>query len=409
MTDEWPFIGRSEDLRRLSEAVAAGAAGVALVGEAGIGKTRLALELAHVLSEDGRVTTVLGTESEEDLPFGAVAHLLPTTLPAVLAVEDLIVAVSRAIAAAADGARVVLVVDDAHLLDDRSAAVVHHLAMRPNVRTVLSVRSDEPLPGAIAALVKDRLLRHDMHGLSRVSSDQLIGAVLEGLVDRSTFQQLWHLSGGNVLMLRETMLGGIDEGVLERRHGFWRWSGSAGGVRRVRELIGARIGALSAEERKVAELLGLTSSVEAGVLESLADPKAVDSLERRGLIRATQHDHRLMLELSHPLYVEHLRAAISPRRRRELSGRLADAIERFGPRRRYDWDRIAEFRFTAGRLDRPELFLDAGRSALGRFDFPAPSNSAESRPTTPISHGRAIWSWPPRWRNSTALAKRKTS
>jgi hypothetical protein len=50
-----------------------------------------------------------------------------------------------------------LVVDDAHLLDELSAAFVQHLANGRRVPMLVVIRSGTPLPEGIATLVKDKL------------------------------------------------------------------------------------------------------------------------------------------------------------------------------------------------------------------------------------------------------------
>jgi hypothetical protein len=55
----------------------------------------------------------------------------------------------------AQGRPIVLVVDDAHLLDRVSAALVQHLATTAGVLVIATVRSGEPCPDAIVSLWKD--------------------------------------------------------------------------------------------------------------------------------------------------------------------------------------------------------------------------------------------------------------
>jgi len=55
------------------------------------------------------------------------------------------------------GARLALGVDDAHLLDDVSAALVHQLAATGSEFVVVTVRSGEPVPDPVVGLWKDGL------------------------------------------------------------------------------------------------------------------------------------------------------------------------------------------------------------------------------------------------------------
>src|SRR5262249_39562333 len=75
MATDTPLIGRDEELARLRALLVDAASGhgrvVALVGEAGVGKTRLAAELTAAVPEvNGRVLIGRGHESEQILPFG---------------------------------------------------------------------------------------------------------------------------------------------------------------------------------------------------------------------------------------------------------------------------------------------------------------------------------------------------
>src|SRR5215472_15699375 len=80
MPDRWPFTGRMTELAFIERAMdGPAAAGVAIVGDAGVGKTRLARELVAVA---GRATEwVAGLGTVESIPFGAFAHLLSVPSP----------------------------------------------------------------------------------------------------------------------------------------------------------------------------------------------------------------------------------------------------------------------------------------------------------------------------------------
>src|ERR1700694_3852072 len=56
------------------------------------------------------------------------------------------------------GDGLLLAVDDAHLLDKLSATLVYQLAVSGAARLIVAVDSREPVPDAIAALLRDDLL-----------------------------------------------------------------------------------------------------------------------------------------------------------------------------------------------------------------------------------------------------------
>ena len=127
-----PFVGRAGVLAR-AEAIFASHAGVLLLGEAGIGKTALARRLAErAAREDMAVIQVVGRAVSSGAPFEAFAGVLtgegsPGPAPGgsgqVTAAD-----VAARVAATAEGAWLLVVVDDVDLLDDGSARVLLHLA-----------------------------------------------------------------------------------------------------------------------------------------------------------------------------------------------------------------------------------------------------------------------------------------
>jgi len=89
------------------------------------------------------------------------------------------------------GRALVLSVDDAHLLDDLSATLVHQMAATGAALVVATLRSDEPAPDPIVALWKDDAVeRLDVSGLDASSVEQLLLAVLGGPVDRGAVHRL---------------------------------------------------------------------------------------------------------------------------------------------------------------------------------------------------------------------------
>src|SRR6202034_354584 len=131
--------------------------GAVVIGAAGVGKTRLAREVAEsVLTvREGTNVWVSGTRSAGGVPFGAFAHLLPALdVPGQDRLAVMMQA-RRAVLQVAGDSGGFLIVDDAHLLDDASATLVHQLAMTRALRVLATVRSGEPAPDAVVALWKD--------------------------------------------------------------------------------------------------------------------------------------------------------------------------------------------------------------------------------------------------------------
>ncbi|OBG88590.1 AAA family ATPase [Mycobacterium sp. E802] len=129
--------------------------GAALLGPAGVGKTSVARTAAEHLGPDfRRVVWITGTESTAAVPFAAVAHLIE--IPAAGRTADVLRAAREAL-----GSELLLIVDDAHLLDRLSAALVYQLAVSRAAKLI--VTSSEEAPDHVAALWVDGLVhRVDM-------------------------------------------------------------------------------------------------------------------------------------------------------------------------------------------------------------------------------------------------------
>src|SRR5918997_1045485 len=168
---EWPLVGRTEELARLIRDLVEGRRGVVLAGLAGVGKTRLASEALEHCRRAGLATArVSATRAGAGIPLGAFASLLPTTRgPQRGAVDDrahLLHECAVALAERAAGRRLVLSVDDAHLLDDMSATLVHQLAETGGATLLVTYRCTEPAPDPVMALWKDGLVeRVELDGL----------------------------------------------------------------------------------------------------------------------------------------------------------------------------------------------------------------------------------------------------
>lgn len=91
----------------------------------------------------------------------------------------------------------VLVLDDAHLLDAQSAAVLLWLAGAKSLRLLATVRVGTVPSDAITALWKDGLVeRIDLSPLDRAGTRQLLEALLGGPVASGTVEMLWTSSHG---------------------------------------------------------------------------------------------------------------------------------------------------------------------------------------------------------------------
>lgn len=370
MAKTWTFVGRERELRRVSEALGRDAAGVVVAGAAGIGKTRLAREAVAALPGGGwAVLWAVATRTAASIPYGALAQLVPDPGEQPLSRLDQLRRTVAHLQEQAGGGRLVLGVDDAHLLDDASAALVHHVATTRAVRLVVTVRTGEPAPDAITALWKDDLLaRVDVAPLSAPQVGELVQAVVGERVDPATSHLLWQLSQGNPLYLRELVDDALERGLLRPVDGVWRSDEALGVGTRLVELVESRMGRLDPELRAVCELVAFAEPLEAALLETLAPAPATAEAERAGLLDVTEDARRVLVRLAHPLYGEVVRADTPVLRARALQRQLADALEATGGRRSPDLLRIAVWRLHGGGDADPELLTTAARRATALFD-----------------------------------------
>jgi hypothetical protein len=164
---------------------------------------------------------VSGTKAASGLPLGAVAPLLVGTDIGVgtdvAHRADLFRRAVSALVRWAGDHRLLLLVDDAHELDEVSAALVHQIASSGAGFVLITIRTGERAPEPIMALWKDDIAeRIEVAGLELAAVEQVLAAVLEGVIESSTASRLAGKSGGNVLFLRELVLGALADGTLQR-------------------------------------------------------------------------------------------------------------------------------------------------------------------------------------------------
>ena len=367
----WPLVGRRSELEVLSTVLAdTPAGGMVLAGEAGIGKTRLAREaLARAEAAGWEVEWLAATRAAASIPFGAVSHLLP---PGERLGDDRLDTLRRTAELLAERSRgrpLLLGVDDAHLLDDASAALVHQLVFRGLAVVVATVRTGEPAPDPVIALWKDGPARRlDLSALPPSATAELLERSLGGAVDGVTRKEVLRVTGGNPLYLRELVLGGLESGALRQVDKVWRWRGKLAGVTRLAEMVQARLSTLDEMARGAVELVAWGEPLGAGVLERLVGRNAVQAAEDGGLLVVEPSGRRTLARLAHPLYGEALRAVLPLSRARAVAERLAADLGASALRRRDDLLRVGAWQLEAGVATNPDLLLQAARQAAARFD-----------------------------------------
>jgi DNA-binding NarL/FixJ family response regulator len=238
------LVGRATELAVLDDALSGldrrRFAALELVGEPGIGKTRLLAELGA--RADGAGTLALSgsaSELERELPFwvfvdaldeyvqsleprrldalgdetlAELGHVLPSlNVPGADAGREderyrTHRAVRRLLETMAATKPLVLLLDDLHWADSGSIELLGALLRRPPAAAVLIALAVRPrqmperLSGALArAHGAGTLTRVELSGLSAAESRELLGAELDGAVA----EELYHESGGNPFYLQQ--------------------------------------------------------------------------------------------------------------------------------------------------------------------------------------------------------------
>src|SRR5262245_59329520 len=225
------------------------------------------------------------------------------------------------------GAKVIVGVDDVHLLDDLSTFVVHQIVQRGAAKVILTVRDGAPISAAVQEIWKvapfDRL---DVKPLSLDETATLLSAALEGAVDTDAAERLWKLTRGNALYLRNIVDQEVADGRLVNERGCWRWIGDPIMRPGLVELIESRIGDLPAPVSDVIDVLAVGEPIELAALTRITDAAAVEEAETRGLITLEPAGGGIEVRVAHPLYGRVRRRRAAHSRLRRLRGLIASEL-----------------------------------------------------------------------------------
>ncbi|OMC30579.1 LuxR family transcriptional regulator [Mycobacterium sp. GA-1841] len=363
------LAGREEELAAIRRSLGGPGThhGVLIVGNAGVGKTRLAREaLSHAAASGLRTNWFVATESARAIPLGAFTGSLSQSmcdpLPDVRRVIDSFVAQQRA-------GKVVIGVDDAHLLDPLSAHVVHQLAQTRGVRLVVTARSGGPEPDAVTALWKDSLLdRIDLEPLSITAATTLIESAVGGPVDSRTARRFWKLTGGNALYLLQLVKDQVAAGQMHESAGVWMWNGDVAVSQSITDMVGRRLGELNPGMALVLDTLSQCEPLSVEILDDLVDHGDLEAAEQMHLVSVERSGRDLMATLSHPLYGELRRATAGEMHLSRIRGRLAQRLARTPDGDMRETVRRALLALHSDLPPDPDLYLTAARCAAVLLD-----------------------------------------
>lgn len=374
--DRGTFVGRSDAATALQGQWTVvrerGLRVVVLVGEPGIGKTRLVTEFARTAHDDGATVLAGSCHEETHVPYQpfvqALRHYIACCPPAELAVqvtprrsqlaailpelEDarspygptglgaeqerfrLFETVSSLLADAAQLRPLVLFLDDLHWADQSSLLLLRHLARSAKGAPLMvlgtyrpvEVGEEHPLAEALADLRRARMLqRLALSGLDEAEVAELI-AGRTGLKAPSGFvRRVADRSEGNPFFIEE-LLHDVDAES--------DWDVAGGGVPdSVRDLLLRRLRGLGDDCRQALSVAAVAGrEFELAVLERVLEypgDRLIDLVEEAIdadiLVEPTQSVGRL--SFSHALFRETIYEQLSATRKAAIHGRIAAAIE----------------------------------------------------------------------------------
>ncbi|PND55300.1 helix-turn-helix transcriptional regulator [Mycobacterium sp. ENV421] len=321
------------------------ASGVVITGAAGVGKTTLARSVTSALP--GRARWAACTTSSSSIPLGAFAQWVTPTE----ARDPIELLVSARQSLLADGPTVIGV-DDAHLLDQLSATLLHQIAVERTGSIVATVRSGEPVPDSVMTLWKDGYLhRIDLEPFSREECIALVESVLGGTLEELSANVIWSQSGGNPLFLRHMVEAALEAGTLSEVKGVWQLRGATTVSSGLATLLERRFDHADPDAVTALRLLSLCEPLDLDALVELAGEQAIDAAEKAQLIRIDRDGPTLAARISHPLYGDVIRRQIGTASARILRGRIVTALNRRKPTS------------VAGRIRLAELYLDSDQTA----------------------------------------------
>ncbi|MGY3567080.1 AAA family ATPase [Sinomonas sp. RB5] len=308
-----------------AEALHRGVPGAVIVsGEPGTGKTHLIKTVTAQLRDDVRFVAITPGESLRHIPYGALLQCLRHLTPE--EAQDR-VGILRALWAELHGAEphdgggperpIVIVLDDAHHLDDDSAGVLAEAVASSWIRVLATASSSAGLPGDLLDLWRDGLAeRFDLGPLSLEESREAAGKRLGGRLSITAAAVLHALSAGNPLHLVRLTEEATAAGTLVQRRGIWLLTGDfASRGQALGAPVRSAMESLAAAEREALTLIALTEPLPRAAARTLIERAVFDRLTDAGWLADAGH---ASVRLRYPLVADAIRAMTTSTRRLHL-------------------------------------------------------------------------------------------
>lgn len=371
----------------------------------GVGKTSVTDAVREKLAAEMTVLRIHGSSALAKVPYGVLA---PYTAGLAPEEADSPVAVLRAVWAyfqelkgsselkGGNEAPVLLVVDDAHHLDEATASMVVDMTSAGWATVLAAGRPRPGLPQPLNQLWYDGLAeRIDLRPLNGEQVREVVEHTLQGTVPVSTVQSLWSASGGNPLLLDCLLDDATADGTLVQRNGIWVLLGPlpADGPR-LSDLVVKDLLRRTPEEQDALKVIALAEPVARGLIEDVCGAGVVRSLLDNQVVSESTAPHT-ELRLTHAILGESTRRQVSVSRslqlRQKLDAHLDTAAASAEGRLR-----LVEWSLESG-LEVPDRdLLDAGQLAATTFNnagarlmaghVQAPELQAHARSITARAH-----------------------
>jgi DNA-binding SARP family transcriptional activator len=357
-----PVRGRNSMLLVLEALVERGSGALVILGERGVGKTRLALEGARFAQGRGAAVLSATAVACPGSPYGVFVDLFRhereslggdplAALPGVssdrgrLAIHA---AVVKELAVLAEGRPLFLLLDDLHAADESSLNLVHALALRaPELRLMIvaTCRDDEvhegtPIQSALAHLDVARLARGlRLPRLSMAGTREQLADLLGAPPDEPLLAQVYRVTDGSPFL--------VEEAVRAHQESRQVPADPAVALRARVTRLGPRAEALLA----AAAVVGRRFEFEVvRPVTGLSAHDAIRTLEECLAARLLDEDGTGYL-FRHDLVRESIYDGLTATRRTALHASVADALEA-GPAASDRPEVLALHRRRAGQLDR---------------------------------------------------------
>lgn len=360
---EWPLIGREADLDHVLGLVGSGT-GIAILGPAGVGKSRLLHELVDRVGGDGQaVVRTVASAATRSIPFAPFVELLPDG-----PTQDrlaMLASARRALEARSNQHGLLIAIDDAHQLDEMSLAFLVGAVGLEGVTVAMTARGGEPMESDLVGLWTNGVIaRFDLEPLDRIRAAQLAESTL-GRLASELESELWRIAQGNPLLIHELVEGARGRAIVERDDGTWALDGPIAESPRLADLVASRLRALPGDVSEALTVIALGSPLPLPLASSIVGD-ALGYLEERGLIAIAGPPGRPSVRPAHPMYGEILAANLADSSKRKAYLTLTRA--HVGRDSAVDVLRAALWQLESGELVSPDLAMAGAEAALVRHD-----------------------------------------